>query len=779
MQELANIDWDKTLSHLIEFATSSEGKDLLKKTLPLSKVEEALKSFKIISEAQGILLKGQRPYMESLDLYHSWYHRLEKNAVLKTLELKDVRFFLLEVDHLKETLKPLSGPWIDTIKPKLMSAEEPLSGIDQLMTPQGDIRTDASETLFKLHQEKKQIAHKVQHTLDELVKGHDHDPHLQDKYVTNREGRWVIPVKSGMRHELEGIIHGMSTSKQTVFMEPQEIVPLNNRIKQLEVDIEKEIAKLLKDISDYLFSLTRDFARSKNIMVETDCYLAKAQFANVTSAHPIDFNNDEILLEDLKHPIMVLNGENVIPNSLKLTQKEKILILSGPNAGGKTVLLKAFGLAAHMARCGLLICASPNSYLPFFDDIFVAVGDTQSVDQNLSTFAGHLKVLDHACHTQGNGSLILIDEICGSTDPDEGAALARGFIHHYAEQGSFALITSHLGPLKSGWDKESQIVNGSMNYDTESGRATYEFIRGIPGRSLAFATAKKIGILESVYNRAKIFLSPAGQKRIQSLDEIEKIKEEISTLKKSLKSEVLAAQKKQDEINKLIDQFNREKEGRLKKEINESLEKIKEELKKGEVKNLFESHEKRQQISADFPEVIKYTQPNINGSVEKKYETLQSFYKAFPPGSVVFVSSLNQDGIIQGAPNNKGELPVLSGSMRLFVDWQLLKPPKKTQNPLKIKNNQKSTEIVYDLKKDEIDLRGLTLNDAIEKLEVTLDNAQANQMERVKIIHGHGSDTLKKAVRGHLSRSVYVSRWMASGPNDGGDGVTMAFLMGD
>ncbi len=777
MQELANIDWDKTLSHLIDFATSSEGKDILKKTLPLTKEEDALRSFKIISEAQGILLKGQRPYMESLDLYHSWFHRLEKNAVLKTLELKDVRFFLLEVDHLKETLAPLKSPWIDGLKPKIMSAEEPLSAIDHLMTPSGDIRTDASETLFKLYQEKKQIANKVQNTLDELVKGHDHDPHLQDKYVTNREGRWVIPVKSGMRHELEGIIHGMSTSKQTVYMEPQEIVPLNNRIKQLEVDIEKEIAKLLKDISDYLYSLTRDFVRSKSIMVEVDCYLSKAQFANVTSACAITFNNKEIRLEDLKHPVMVLNGENVIPNSLKLTQEEKILILSGPNAGGKTVLLKAFGLAAHMARCGLLICASPNSHLPFFDDIFVAVGDTQSVDQNLSTFAGHLKVLDQACHTQGTGSLILIDEICGSTDPDEGAALARGFIHHYAEQGSFALITSHLGPLKSGWDKESRIVNGSMNYDTESGRATYEFIRGIPGRSLAFATAKKIGIMDSVYNRAKIFLSPAGQKRIQSLDEIEKVKEEISRLKKSLKSELNETKKKQDEFDKLIAVFNREKEEKLKKEVSEALEKIKEELKKGQVKNLFESNERRQQISVDFPEVVKYSQPTAGS--EKNFESLQSFAKAFPAGSVVFVTSLNQDGIIQGEANSKGEIPVLSGSMRLYVDWQLLKPPKKTQNPLKIKNNQKTTEVVYDAKKDEVDLRGLTLNDAIEKLEVTLDNAQANQMERVKIIHGHGSDTLKKAVRSHLSRSVYVSRWMASGPNDGGDGVTMAFLMGE
>ncbi len=776
MQELANIDWDKTLYHLVEFATSSEGKENLRKTIPLLNKEEAQKSFDTIAEAQNILKTGQRPYMESLDLFHSWYLRLEKNAVLKTIELKDIRLFLLETENLTQILKPLKGDWIQSIKPELMSSKEPLSSIEHLMNSQGDIRTDASENLFKLHQEKKQLASKVQNTLDELVKGHDHDPHLQDKYVTNREGRWVIPVKSGMRHELDGIIHATSSSKQTVFMEPQEIVPLNNRIKQIEIEIEKEIAKLLKEISDYLFNLISDFSRTKEVLLEVDSYLAKAQFANVTSASPIEFCEDQIVLENLKHPLMVLNGEVVIPNSLSLDKNDKILILSGPNAGGKTVLLKSFGLAAHMARCGLPVCAGDESKLPFFEEIYIAVGDSQSVDQSLSTFAGHLKVLDQACHAKGAKSLVLIDEICGSTDPDEGAALARGFIHHYAYQGAFGLITSHLGPLKSGWEENSGIVNGSMNYDTESGRATYEFIRGIPGKSLAFATAKKIGILDSVYNNAKMFLSPAGQRRLQSMEEVERLKEEIGHLKSQLRSELASADKKQKEYEKLIREFNYQKEERLNKEVKKSLEKIKEEVKKGQVKDIFESHERREKISADFPEVVKYSQ---SASSTEEFETLEKFTKAFPPGSVVFAINLNQDGIVQGAPNAKGEIPILSGSMRLFVDWKSLKPPKKTQNPLKKKNSNKTSEIIYDSRKEEIDLRGLSANEAIEKLEVSLDKATMSHIERIKIIHGNGSDTLKKAVRSHLSRSVYVSRWQVSGANDGGDGVTLAYIMSD
>ena len=775
MQDLANIDWNTTLNHLVEFATSSEGKEQLKKIIPFSEQAEAEQSFSTIREAQTILQTGQRPYMESLDLYHSWYMRLEKNGVLKTIELKDLRLFLLETETLSQVVKPLNGPWIDDISPNLMSAKEPLSSIDHLMTPQGDIRTDASETLYKLHQEKKQLAGKVQNTLDSLVKGHDHEAHLQDKYVTNREGRWVIPVKSGMRHELDGIIHASSASKQTVFMEPQEIVPMNNRIKQIEIDIEKEIAKLLKDISDYLYTLIDEFARTRELLLQVDCFLAKAQFANMTSANSPLFNNTQIKLFELKHPLMVLKGEVVIPNNLNLSDSEKILLLSGPNAGGKTVLLKSFGLAAHMARCGLPICAGSGSELPFFEEIYIAVGDSQSVDESLSTFAGHLKVLDQACHARGAQSLVLIDEICGSTDPDEGAALARGFIHHYAYQGAFGLITSHLGPLKMGWEEDSGVLNGSMNYDAESGRATYEFIRGVPGKSLAFATAQKIGILDSVYNNAKIYLSPAGQKRLQAMEEVERMKEEISQIKAELRTEVEETTKRQKEYDKMMREFQRDREKRIEQEVKKSLEKLREDYKKGQVKNLFQNHERREKISVDFPEVVKYSKSD-NAT---KYDTAEKFAKAFPPGSVVFVSTLNQDAIVQGAPNAKGDVPILSGPMRLMVHWEQLKPPRKTQNPLKKKISRDSAEISYDIKKDQLDLRGLSTNDAIEKLEVSLDRATMNKMERLKIIHGNGSDSLKKAVRGHLSRSVYISRWQVSTPHEGGDGVTLAYLMND
>ncbi|MBY0385927.1 endonuclease MutS2, partial [bacterium] len=273
---LENLDWQKIIKHLASYATSAAAHDLLLQTSPLDTQEQALDNFRIIANAQSLLSHGERPFMESLDLFHSWSHRLEKQAQLKPLELKDVRLFLIEGDTLRRILKNSPSKWGESILRQMMDLKPPLSAIDHLITPQAEIRVDASETLYNLYNEKKNQIQKIQSSLNSIVKSNANDNMLQDKFVTNREGRWVIPVKSGMRHELSGIIHATSTSKQTVFMEPQEVVPLNNHLKRIEAEIEEEIEKLLNEISKYLFSLLDDILKTKDIMLECDLRLAQA-----------------------------------------------------------------------------------------------------------------------------------------------------------------------------------------------------------------------------------------------------------------------------------------------------------------------------------------------------------------------------------------------------------------------------------------------------------------------------------------------------------------------
>jgi DNA mismatch repair protein MutS2 len=772
LSNLETLDWPKIVKHLSTFATSGEGKDLLLATKPLASQEEAANSFKITEIAQTLLSHGDRPFMESLDLYHSWYHRLEKQSQLKPMELKDMRLFFMEGLTLKKVLKNSLDSWSKGILDDLMELKEPLSAIEHLITPDAEIRTDASENLYQLYNEKKNQAQKIHSALNNLVKAHENEALLQEKFVTNREGRWVVPIKSGMQHSLSGIIHATSNSKQTVFMEPEQVVPLNNQLKKIEAAIEEEIDKLLTEISRYLFTQISDIVRTKELMLECDVRFAQAQFAITLNAKPIQFSTENIDLINIFHPLMIINNEKAIPNSVRLNQKDRILLLSGPNAGGKTILLKCFGLAAQMARCGLLVCGEKESKIPFFKKIIVAVGDSQSVDSHLSTFVGHLRTLNEACDAEGYQSLVLIDEICGSTDPEEGSALARGFINFYSEKGIYGVITSHLGPLKTGWSDESGVINGSMEYNRDTGTSTYHFIRGIPGQSLAFNTAKRIGIHPDVFSFAQAYLSPETRKRFEVMDEIERAKDQISELREELKVKIQETEKEKQQLKKKLIEFDDERDEKIKEEVKKIRDLLTDESKKSNVQKLFNEHERRSSILLDFPEVIK-------ASIAPKEEnlTLDRFIKAFPPGSVVYVSSLQKDAIVQGGPNKQGEVPILAGSMRLMVSWEDLKPPKKAANPLNKRTTfQTQTFIDSADKGDTLDVRGKNVQQAIEELEKFLDGCTVRRQDRVKIIHGHGSEALKKSIRAHLSRSTYVNRWASSQESMGDDGATLVYL---
>ncbi|MEQ1665494.1 MAG: endonuclease MutS2, partial [Bdellovibrionales bacterium] len=431
MNLLKNLDWRELIAKLVSFATSELAREKLRNTEPLASAELATKSFDQIEALSQAFKEGYRPRMESLDLYSNWYQRLTRNSVLKILDIKDVRHFCIEALTLKEVCIKFEDLYFKEIESEIMDAEAPIAAIDDIMTSDGEIRSDASDKLRSLNAEKNHLARQVQLALDRLVKDFQIEHLLQDKYVTTREGRWVLPIKSGMQHGFDGVIHDASQSKQTVFMEPKEILPINNRLRQIEIEIALEIERILIELSSYLKSLRFEFENTQKVLLISDTQFAQSELATVLNASPCTFDSENFKLFDVRHPLLVFSSREVISNDLELNAEKRILILSGPNAGGKTVLLKSMGLAAHMARCGLPICARKDSALPFFKEIIVSIGDSQSVDSNMSTFAAHLTTLNSATKNRGPQSLLLIDEICGSTDPEEGAALARSFIDTY------------------------------------------------------------------------------------------------------------------------------------------------------------------------------------------------------------------------------------------------------------------------------------------------------------------------------------------------------------
>lgn len=772
MQELIALDWIEILEKIKNFATSESGKNRIEDLQPLSTPKAALLSIEEISSAAELLSQGIRPYMQSLDLFMTWFPRLKKNAVLKALEIKDVRGFCLETLALNEALVATKNPWSEKVSAQLMDASEPLSAVDLILTPNGDIRSDASEKLYSLFHEKEKLSRDVQTHLDRLVKDHQMENNLQDKYVTTRDGRWVLPVKSGMQHYVPGVIHGSSHTKATVFIEPEKVIPVNNRLRQIEVEIEDEIERLLVDLSKYLHSKVEEFQTTSLLLEEADTRLAQAQFCTMIKAATIEFSNDEFELTEVRHPLLQLMGRNVVANTVVLNQQKAILLLSGPNAGGKTILLKAIGLAAQMARCGLPVCASDSSKIPFFKNILIGIGDAQSVDEELSTFAAHLKILTKAAMAQGRDNLILIDEICGSTDPEEGSALARSFIEKFSTQNVFAVITSHLGPLKTGWSEKDHVLNGSLEYDSKTGRPTYQFLSGIPGDSLAIQTAKRVGVSKEIVERAVELLSPATQARLRGLEQIEQLKSDISLLQDHLRKETAKATATKKKYEILLEQFNKEKEDTLAKTLKRAERKVEEAISQAKVDDVFKRHRTLQEIKHQLPEIVK-AKPIDSGSVS----SAEDFAKKFSPGSKVFVPSLNQDAIVQSSPNAKGEVLVLSNSIRLQLHWQELRAPGKPQNPTAqlVRKSSSFTVALHDEERV-LDLRGKTVEEALEDLEIALDKAAQVHEDRLKVIHGHGTEALKKAVRTHLSRSVYVKMWKAGAPESGGDGITWVEL---
>jgi DNA mismatch repair protein MutS2 len=518
-------------------------------------------------------------------------------------------------------------------------------------------------------------------------------------------------------------------------------------------------------------------------LLNADERLAEAELATRLKASKPNLD-DKINLKNIRHPLLTLNGTPVVPNSIELGTEHRLLLLSGPNAGGKTVLLKSVGLAAQMVKCGLPICADEGSRIPFFRELIVALGDSQSVDANLSTFAAHLKTLEQAAQSKGTESLILIDEICGSTDPEEGAALARSFLDEYCANQVFGVVTSHLGALKSGWQDGSGVINGSLEFDAKRG-PTYRFIMGLPGQSLAIQTAQRVGVPKAIVERALHYLSPERRKYEETLSEVERMKKDILRIQDDLQKERRASIDAKEKYEDLVQKFEAEREQKLERELRAAQRKVEDLIQETKAQEVFRRHESLQKIKFELPNVIKATPANMGGSGSmaraQAAEPLsaEDFGQIYKPGTAIHITSLGRDGIIQGAPNARGEVPVLSNSMRLMIDWRDLKPTSQQGVALTARLKRVTASKFSNVETDRVvDVRGLTAEEAISQIEIQLDTAAVGGEDRVKVVHGHGTDTLKRAVRSYLSRSVYVKKWQAGNADTGGDGVTWVELKG-
>jgi DNA mismatch repair protein MutS2 len=784
--KLAGLDWLALTQNLANHAHSARAKDACLQLSIASSAKEAKLSVENILQGQTLLELGSLR-LSIIDAILPILERLEKQAVLDVKELSHVREFLSISAAQKDQLREGKNAWCTLLFSKIADFKSQLGAIDHVLSATGEINEHASQTLQSLCDERRKLSREVARTLDQIVKRNQLENILQDRYVTNREGRLVIPVKSGNQHDIKGLIHDASQTKQTVFMEPEEVIPINNRLRELQNLIQEEIYRILKELSQYLVRSIVTFKNADLALLECDTVFAKSLMAKKMAACDFKFSYAaprEIKLFNLKHPLLLLQGVDVVPNTVILKKEKRILLLSGPNAGGKTILLKALGLASQMARCGLPIPADEHSEIPFFEHIDPIVGDLQSVGENLSSFSSHIARLNESLKYKGPETLVLVDEICGSTDPEEGAALARSFIESFDDQEIFAIVTSHLGPLKENWSSSTRVEHGSLEFDSKSNKPTYQLLMGFPGRSLALSVATRLGVPDFIIGRAKSFLSPDSQSRSKDLTEIEYVKDQLQELKKQAQVDCDEAKNKKQEYLELVKKFREQRDRWLEKALEKAQKKIENLIEDARLDRL--KNKTLQDIKAELPQIIK-----AKPSAAIKIQTLDEFKIFFKPGTPAFSARLGRQVLVQSEPDGRGQVLVQADSMRLQVPWHHLQPinsAAKSQasgaNDFQTVQRRNSlskaatsnTFSSDDATNESIDLRGRRPDEALELLEKFLDSAMLDKKDRIKIIHGFGTEVLKKAIRQFLSKSRYVAKWKGGDSTTGGDGVTWAEL---
>ena len=677
----------------------------------------------------------------------------------------------------------------------LMPLEHLAREINRCILSEDEIADDASAALKDIRREMKQVNSKVHDVLSQIVSKQDNQAMLQDAIVTMRNGRYCIPVKSEYKGQFPGMVHDQSGTGSTFFIEPMAVVNLNNELKELEINEAIEIERILASLSEQV-SLSREgLAMDFELLTKLDYIFAKATFAKAYDGSKPEFNEKGIInIKQGRHPL--LEKHKVVPVDIRLGEDFTMLIITGPNTGGKTVSLKTLGLFTLMGQSGLHIPAFQGSKLAVFEDVFADIGDEQSIEQSLSTFSSHMTNIVYIMKHATDRTLVLFDELGGGTDPVEGSALAISILNNLHGRDIRCMATTHYSELKTFAMTTEGIENASCEFDVDTLSPTYHLLIGIPGKSNAFAIAKKLGMDDAVISAARsqidsstvdmetllADLEKSKQTILAEQEEIEANKAEIEKLKERLASKnAHIEQRKQDILRNAREQAQEILED-AKAFADESIRKYNKWEKKGNATNK-ELEQERDRVRRKLNDV--------SGSLAEKTVKRKSGAKAsdFHLGDSVHVISMNVDGIVRSLPNHKDELTVQMGILQSTVkisDVELINDEaadKAGDKGKRGKNNGGGKGISYsgDMNKarsikPEINLLGLTVDEAIMELDKYLDDACLSHLNQVRVVHGKGTGALRKGVHDYLKKQSYVKSYRLGEFGEGDSGVTIVEL---
>lgn len=768
------LELDVIFNKLQEEAFLISSKEMILNSSPTDDLEVLNYMLDEVDEALVLLDRmGKFPiYIKSDSDIDFFLSKIHKNGVLEPIELAEISNLLdtirdLEIYNEKLDDANISHNYIAN-KIKLIEYFKDLNiKIRKIVTPYGEINDDASPMLRSIRKRQKDLEKSIQSKLIETLQ--KYGDKLSSQNISMRNDRYVIPIKNDYKNHIKGIIHDQSSSGETVFVEPQVVVVLNNELNHLKEDEKKEIFNILRNISLEIDNYYDSLSLSFDIIKSLDVIFAKAKLAkNMNATRPNINNKGYINLLNCYHPL--LNVEKIISNDITIGKDYRGIIITGPNTGGKTVLLKTVGLLSLMVKYSLLLPCAPNSEIAVFDNVFCDIGDEQSISQNLSTFSSHLKNVISIMNNVTNNSLVLIDELGSGTDPIEGSSLAISIINHLLKINCDIITTSHYSELKLFAYNNDKLINASVEFDINTLKPTYRLLIGVPGMSNALKIASTLGLGKNIIDAAQNYvnekndnLGVALDKLINQSTELDVKLREVESEKNFLKQLI---NRQEEEINKTISERNK-----IIEKANDEKEKILEKAK-GELESLLYEIQALKNKSVKPHEIsdLKFKVRNLNNNDLEITENTKKFEVKI--GMSVYVKGYNSYGtVLKELKNDYYEIQIGIASVKVHKD-DLVKDAQ--SNAIKKKIVQ--TNQVVNVKKNvssKLDLRGMRYEEANDIIDKFIDDAIYANIQSVTIIHGFGTGTIRKLVHEKLSKNKYVDEFHYGGQGEGGQGATI------
>jgi len=779
------LEYYKIKEILKKYTVTKAGKDLIDNLKPYNNLYEIKEHLEETKEALILLTTKSAPPFEGIYDVREALLRAKKNSTLMPVELLRIGNMLKSSRNFKEYVQSKDEDTTYRVLEDIIAGIVPFKNIEdeifRAIIGEDEIADKASETLFIIRKKLKDKSSSIKDRVNSMVR--TYSKYLQESLYTVRGDRYVLPVRAEYKEQVKGLIHDQSGTGATLFIEPMGLVDLNNEIRELRNKEKAEINRILKEFTLKIAGNIDAIENNGSIIWELDFIFAKAKYANELNCICPEVNDKGIIdLIEARHPL--IDPKVVVPSTIYLGREFTSLVITGPNTGGKTVTLKTVGLIELMAMSGMMIPARAGSAVSVFSNIFADIGDEQSIEQSLSTFSSHMTNIVNIINEADENTLALFDELGSGTDPTEGAALAMSILDNLRARNTKIVATTHYSELKGYALKTVGVENGSVEFDVETLRPTYNLLIGVPGKSNAFEISRRLGLPEYIINDAKENISTESLKfeeLIQNLQQ-KSIKAENDARKaEGLKSE---AEKLKNKYEEKLYKFENVREKAIYEAQREAKELIKAAKEEADsiVKNIRElerlgySSEARTKIENERKK-IKDSLDNMQEKLNKKDEPKGEGLTSVVPGQEVYLPSLNQNVIVVSEVDNKGEVQVQAGIMKISVKLKDLRKGKvSSEDKKKTKVQRREAKLNLKAVSSSVDLRGMDSQEAIYTTDKYLDEAYLGGLGEVTIIHGKGTGVLKSSITDLLKHHPHVKNFRLGNYGEGGTGVTVVEL---